>query len=445
MNARYAVRWLAEHGLPRLALRAKYRTGDPFAELLSGEEGRSDPYSLIDRLRGTGGVRTGPVGYAAFDYQLCRAILRDNRFGVRTPIDPVVPRPLRRYAERVVLPPNPIEAPSMFMLDPPEHNRLRKPVASAFTPRAVARLDDRVREVVTELLDGMSARGSVDLIGDFAAQVPIAVISEMLGFPAADRELFLRWGDAVTPLLDVGISFRAHRRAMAATKAMEGYLAAHIEKLRREPRDDIFSALVSSGELNTTELMASANVLMGAGFETTVNLIGNAIPLLLAHPDQLDLLRAEPQRWPGAIEEVLRFDPPVQMTARRALESVDFGAGVRIRPGESMIVSLAGANRDPAQFPDPHRFDVTRANAKQHLAFGSGIHACIGASLARMEAIHALPILFERFPGLRLDGKPHRRGLSTLHGYQHMPALLRRPADARAVPSMASGDRTPGS
>ncbi|MFI7665480.1 cytochrome P450 [Nocardia sp. NPDC049526] len=441
MNASYAVRWAAEHGLPRLALRAKYRLGDPFARLLSGEEGRSDPYSLIEHLRGTGGAQTGPVGYAAFDYQLCRAILRDNRFGVRTPIDPKVPGPLRRYAERVVLPPNPIEAPSMFMLDPPEHSRLRKPVAAAFTPRAVARLGDRVREVTTELLDAMAARGSVDLIGDFAARVPIAVIGEMLGFPAADRELFLRWGDVVTPLLDVGISWRAHRRAMAATAAMEGYLAAHIEKLRREPREDIFSVLVSSGELSTTELMASANVLMGAGFETTVNLIGNAIPLLRANPDQLDLLRAEPQRWPGAIEEVLRFDPPVQLTCRRALEPVDLGAGVRLRPGESIIVSLAGANRDPAQFPDPHRFDITRTNAREHLSFGSGVHACIGASLARLEAGHALPALFERFPDLRLDGEPRRRGLSTLHGYQHMPARLGRPAAAPAVPSMASGDR----
>lgn len=437
MNARYAIRWVAEHGFPRLGLLALHLMGDTFARLLSGEEGRNDPYSLIDRLRGSGGVRTTPIGgYAAFDYQLCREILRDRRFGVRTPIDPIVPGPLARYAERIILPPNPIEAPSMFMMDPPEHSRLRRPVASAFTPRAVARLGDRVHEVTTELLDAMPAHGSADLIRDFAAQVPIAVISEMLGFPAADRELFLRWGDVVSPLLDVGISWQAHRRAMAATTMMKGYLAAHIEKVRREPGEDIFSVLVSSGDLNTTELMASANVLMGAGFETTVNLIGNAIPLLLAHPDQLDLLRAEPERWPGAIEEVLRFDPPVQMTARRVLEPVaDLDAALRLQPGKSMIVSLAGANRDPAQFPDPHRFDITRANAREHLSFGSGVHACIGASLARLEGLHALPALFERFPDLRLDGEPQRRGLSTLHGYQRMPASLGRPAGARAVPS----------
>ncbi|MFJ9363897.1 cytochrome P450 [Nocardia sp. NPDC101769] len=443
MSARYSIRWAAEHGLPRLALRVHHYRGDSFARLLSGAEDRSDPYSLIDRLRGAGGVRPAPVGHAAFDYQLCRAILRDNRFGTRTPVDPAVPGPLRRYAERIELPPNPVEAPSMFMVDPPEHSRLRKPVASAFTPRAVARLGERVHEVTAELLDALSGRESADLIGDFAAQVPTAIIAEMLGFPAADRELFLRWGDVVTPLLDVGITWRAHRRAMAATSAMKGYLLAHIEKLRRTPGDGIFGTLVSSGDLTTTELMATANVLMGAGFETTMNLLGNAIPLLLAHPDQLDLLRAEPDRWPNAIEEILRFDPPVQMTARRALEPIDLG-GVRLQPAESIIVSLAGANRDPAHFPDPHRFDIARPNAKEHLTFGSGVHACIGASLARLEAAHALPALFERFPDLRLDGIPRRRALSTLHGYEHLSARLGRSTHGRAVPSVTSGPHLVG-
>lgn len=437
MSVQHTVRWLAEHGFSRLVLRAKDLVGDPFAQLLSGEAGRDDPYSLIERLRGPGGLRPAPVGYAAFDYELCRTVLRDNRFGARTPIEPFMFGPLRRYAERVVLPSNPIVAPSMLMLDPPEHSRLRKPVASAFTPRAVARLGDRVREITTELLDAMAAHESADLIRDFAQRIPIAIIADMLGFPAADRELFLRWGYVLTPVLDVGISWRAHRRMMAATAAMEGYLVAHIEKLRREPGEGIFSTLVSSGDLNTTELMATANVLMAAGFETTANLIGNAIPLLLSHPDQLDLLRAEPERWPGAIEELLRFDPPLQMTARRALEPVDFGAGVRIRPGQSLVVSLSGANRDAAKFPDPHRFDITRANAREHLSFGSGVHSCIGASLTRLEAGHALPALFERFPDLRIDGEPRRRGANTLHGYERMPARLRRPAGA--LPAMASG------
>lgn len=434
MNVGYAVRWAAEHGLPRLGLMALHRKGDTFAQLLSGDEGRNDPYTLIDQLRGDGGVQTVKTGYAVFEHGLCKEILRDRRFGVRTPIDPMLPGPIRRYVESIELPPNPIEAPSMFMMDPPEHSRLRKPVASAFTPRAVSRLGDRVREVTTELLDALEAKGSAELISEFAAQVPVAVIGEMLGFPDSDREMFLAWGEVVTPLLDVGISWETHQRAMTATAAMKTYLADHIEKVRRDPGDDIFSTLVTSGELNTTELMASANVLMGAGFETTMNLLGNAIPLLLAHPDQLELLRAEPQHWPNAIEEILRFEPPVQLTARRVLEPVELG-GAPLQPGKSVIMSLAGANRDPAKFEDPHRFDVTRANAKEHLAFGSGVHACIGASLARLEGINALPALFERFPDLRLDGEPRRRGLSTLHGFDRMPALLSQSADA--VPASA--------
>ncbi|WP_067825037.1 cytochrome P450 [Nocardia inohanensis] len=424
MNARYSIRWAAEHGFPRLGFLALRGMGDPFARLMSGDEGYDDPYSLIDQLRGDGGVRVTKAGYAAFDYEVCREVLRDRRFGVRRPIDPSVPLPLRRYAERVVVPPNPIEAPSMFALDPPEHGRLRKPVASAFTPRAVARLGDRVREVTAELLDAMAAHESVDLIADYTAQVPIAIIAEIMGFPAADRQLFLRWGSHVAPLLDVGISWRTHQRAMAATAAMTDYLAAHIEKVRREPGDDIFGQLVSAGDLNTTELMASANVLMGAGFETTMNLLGNAVPLLLSHSDQLDLLRAEPERWPGAVEEMLRYDTSVQMTARCVLEPMEFG-GVPLAAGKSLVVSLAGANRDPVKFPDPHRFDVTRPNAKEHLSFGTGMHACIGASLTRLESVAALTALFERFPDIRLDGEPTRRRLSTLRGYSHMPVRLK--------------------
>lgn len=423
MDARYALRWAAEHGFPRLGFRALRATGDPFAQLMSGDAGYDDPYALIDRMRGNG-VLVTKAGYAAFDYELCREILRDRRFGVRVPIDPAVPGPLRRYAERVVVPPNPIEPPSMFALNPPEHSRMRKPVASAFTPRAVARLGDRVREVTTELLDAMAEHESADLMADFAAQVPIAVIAEIMGFPKADRPLFLRWGSHVAPLLDVGISWETHRRAMAATGAMRDYLAAHIEKLRRAPGEGIFSELVTSSDLTTTELMASANVLMGAGFETTMNLLGNSIPLLLSHPDQLDLLRAEPERWPLAIEELLRFDTSVQMTARCVLEPLEFG-GVSLVPGKSLVVSLAGANRDPVKFPDPNRFDVTRANARDNLSFGTGMHGCIGASLTRLEVLQALPALFDRFPDIRLDGEPTRRRLSTLRGYSHMPVRLK--------------------
>jgi cytochrome P450 len=175
---------------------------------------------------------------------------------------------------------------------------------------------------------------------------------------------------------------------------------------------------------------------MGAGFETTVNLIGNGVAQLLAHPEQLDRLRAEPELWPNAVEEVLRLDAPVQTTARIARAELEL-EGARLRAGSTVVLSLAGANRDPAVFTDPETFDVGRPNAKDHLTFSSGIHVCLGASLARMEATHALRSLFDRFPDLKLDGAPQRRKLFTLHGYERLPVRLGRRATAPVVTSLS--------
>ncbi|WP_249644817.1 cytochrome P450 [Nocardia sputi] len=423
MKPHYWFRWLSVQGAPRLALRLQARRGDPFAELMGGPAGFDDPYPLIERLRGQGRLLRTSIAWATFDHELCRSILRDSRFGVRTTESFNIPKPLQKLAERFPLPPNPVEPPSMLVIDPPEHTRMRKPVASAFTPRAIRRLRDRVESVTEELLVALPAHGSADLIEQFAAQVPIAIISEMLGFPDEDKAMFLDWGDQMTPLLDVGIPWRAHRRALLAMELMNDYLGRHIERLRREPGEDILSSLVTAGELDTDALKATASLLMGAGFETTVNLIGNGVAQLLAHPDQLERLREEPQLWPNAVEEILRFDSPVQTTARTALTDVEID-GIRLRQGSTVVLSLAGANRDPAVFADPQRFDIGRDNAKDHLSFSSGVHVCLGASLARMEGVYALQALFERFPGLRLDGTPKRRALFTLHGYERMPVRL---------------------
>ncbi|TCJ99681.1 cytochrome P450 [Nocardia alba] len=441
MSAKYWVRWSAEHGAPRAVLRWQVRRGDPFATLLSGHQGLHDPYPLIDELRGRGGgVIKTPVSLATFDHAQVRAILRDPRFGVRPAIDAELLAPWRKLAERVTVPPNPVEPPSMLVLDPPEHTRMRKPVASAFTPRAIARLRERVEVVTAELLAAMPAHGSVDLITDFAARVPIAIIADMLGFPPADRERFLHWGDKVTPLLDIGTSWRTYRAAMSAIEDMDAYLADHIATLRRAPGEDILSTLVSSGDLSLRELQAGASLLMGAGFETTVNLIGNAVAALSAHPDQLALAQQDHERWPDVVEETLRFDPPVQTTARQTLEDVDLD-GVRVRANRTIILSLAGANRDPAVFPDPHRFDIDRRNAKDHVAFSSGVHSCLGASLARMEAVHALRALYTRYPNLRLRGEPVRRNLFTLHGFEHMPVDLGPVARISAPDDLAGASR----
>ncbi|WP_433665485.1 cytochrome P450 [Nocardia sp. CA-128927] len=427
MKPQYWFRWLSVQGAPRLVLRLQARRGDPFAELMGGPAGVADPYPLIEQLRGEGRLIRTPIAWASFDHELCRSILRDNRFGVRSTESFNTPGQVQKLAKYFPLPPNPVEPPSMLVINPPEHTQMRKPVASAFTPRAIGRLRDRVETVTAELLDALPAGGSADLVTSFAAQVPIAIISEMLGFPDADKERFLHWGDRITPLLDVGISWRAHRRALQAMEVMNDYFDVHIARLRRTPGDDILSALVTAGELDMFALKASASLLMGAGFETTVNLIGNGVVQLLEHPEQLARLRAEPELWPNAVEEILRFDSPVQTTARTALCDVEID-GIQLREGDTVVLSLAGANRDPAVFAEPDRFDIGRANAKEHLSFSNGIHVCLGASLARMEGVYALQALFDRFPDLQLDGPPQRRKLFTLHGYERMPVRLGRRA-----------------
>ncbi|NUS95487.1 MAG: cytochrome P450 [Nocardia sp.] len=421
MKPQYVYRWVNNHALIILFKKVRLRRGDLFARLNCGAEGIENPYPLIEEMRGDGGLRRTLPVWTAFDHELVRDILRDNRFGVGIPTVFGAPPPLRRALERRPLPPNPVDAPSMLVLDQPEHTRMRKPVTTAFTPRAVARLRDRIETVTAELLTALPDNGPTDLVSRYAAQLPIAIISEMLGFPDADREMFLRWGDDISPLLDLGISWRTHQRAMESSERVHRYLTEHIERLRAEPGDDVLSSLVTAGDLSTHELCASATLLMAAGFETTVNLIGKGIVRLLAHPDQLDRLRAEPELWPNAVEEILRIDPPVQSTGRTTRTALEIG-GVRLRPGSTVVLSLAGANRDPAVFPDPARFDITRDNAKNHLSFSSGIHVCLGAGLARMEAVHALRGLFETFPDLRLTGPPVRRQLFTLHGYEHLPA-----------------------
>ncbi len=421
MKPHYMYRWVNNHGLVLLFKKILLRRGNPFARLIGGAEGIENPYALIEEMRGEGGlIRALPV-WITFDHDMVREILRDNRFGVGIPTVFGVPGPVMRALERQPLPPNLMDPPSMLVVDEPEHTRMRKPVSAAFTPRAIARLRDRIETVTGELLAELPDDGPTDLVARYAAQVPIAIISEMLGFPDADREMFLHWGDDISPLLDLGISWQTHQRAMESSERLHRYLVEHLERLRAEPGDDILSSLVTSRDLSTYELCASATLLMAAGFETTVNLIGKGIVLLLQHPEQLARLYAEPQLWPNAVEEILRIDPPVQSTARTTRTALEIG-GVRLREGSTVVLSLAGANRDPVVFADPARFDITRENAKNHLSFSSGSHVCLGAGLARMEAAHALRALFETFPDLRLTDPPTRRPLFTLHGYQHLPA-----------------------
>nr|WP_241523549.1 cytochrome P450 [Mycobacterium sp. IEC1808] len=313
----------------------------------------------------------------------------------------------------------------MVVVDPPEHTRYRQAVAQSFTPRAIDRLGARVVEVTDELIDRLAETPRPDLIADFASQLPVAIIAEILDLPPDAHRWMLEWGHSGAPLLDIGIGWRTYRRAIDTLRDADHQLRERFHQLRAgEAGDDNpFSRLAAHGTLTDHEFTANAALLIGAGFETTVNLIGNGIVLLLRNPDQLAQLRADPDLWPSAVEEVLRMDSPVQMTSRTALCDLEL-AGHRVVTGDMVALLLSGANRDPHVFTDPARFDIARPNAREHLAFASGIHACLGAALARIEGATALRALFEAFPDLELTAPPQPRGLVNLRGFSRMPAKL---------------------
>jgi cytochrome P450 len=304
---------------------------------------------------------------------------------------------------------------SMLAADPPDHTRLRKLVGKAFTKRAIERLRPRIERLATELADAAeeTARrgdGTVDLLDEFAFPLPMTVICELLGIPLDRREEFRAW--STTLLSSVEASIRR-----STSEEMGAFLRELVADKTAHPADDMLSAIVAASEdgdsLSASEVVGMAFLLLVAGHETTVNLIGNAVLALLRHPDQAALLRAEPQRIPTAVEEFLRYDGPVDLaTFRFTTEPVTI-AGTTIPVGEVVLVSLLGANRDPARFADPDRLDVTRQPAG-HVAFGYGIHHCLGAPLARLEGEVAVRVLLERFPDLALAGAPGPHRVSTL-------------------------------
>lgn len=396
------------------------------AELLLGYHGEpGGQYAQFDTIRAEGRIIGSEVGAATADHALCRAILRDSRFSTIQHTDYGFPAPMLRVLERTDPGlPNPVEPPSMLVTEPPAHTAYRHPIARTFTPKAIAQLTDRAQRVTADLLDELAASPAPDLVTGFAARLPVTMIGRLLGLPEADDDYMLEWGEAAAPLLDPGLSWPVYRRAQVALRGLNEYLTAHFARVRANPdAEDPFALLAASGELSDRELVTNAALLIGAGFETTVNLIGNGIVALLEHPDQLERLRAEPELWPNAVEEILRYSSPVQRTARVAREAGEI-EGFAFAEGTVISLLLAGANRDPAVFADPHVFDVARPEAKRNVAFGYGIHACIGAALARMEGVVALSALFERYPNLALDGRGTHRGLSTLYGWAHLPARL---------------------
>lgn len=316
------------------------------------------------------------------------------------------------------------QAPTMLTSDPPEHTRLRRLVSKAFTPRAVEDLRPRIREIVSELLDGVAGRETFDLVDEIAYPLPVIVIAEMLGVPPEDRAEFKRWSNDVVATLSGPFTPPAViERARKAIDELVEYMSGFIAERRARPRNDLISRLIAAEDdgqvLSEMEIFSTTILLLIAGNETTTNLIGNAMYSLLTHPDQLDLLRSDADLMPSAVEELLRFNGPVQATGRVAMEDIEVG-GATVREGQIAFVLLGSANHDPAKFPDPERLDLTR-NPTDHLAFGDGIHFCLGAPLARAEAQITLGALLERYPQMELAGEPTWGGTFIIRGARKLP------------------------
>lgn len=312
----------------------------------------------------------------------------------------------------------------MLNSDQPDHTRLRRLVGKAFTSRRIEQLRPRIEEISDELLDGLAGRTEFDLVDDFAFPLPLTVICELLGIPQADRDNFRAWSNTL-------VSTSGREEIQQAAIAMTAYLVTLMAEKRTSPADDMLTALLDSRDdkdtLSEGELLSMVFLLLVAGHETTVNLIGNGMLALLVNPDQLAALRADSALLPGAVEEFLRFESPVNMTTLRYTTAPVRVGDVTVPADEFVLVALSSANRDPERFDDPDRLDVTRP-AGGHLAFGHGIHYCLGAPLARLEGEIAFERLLHRFPDLRLAVDPGQlrwRPSTLIRGVENLPVTVR--------------------
>jgi cytochrome P450 len=391
-------------------------------------EFRANPHLPYRQLREEDPVHWSPfLGFWVLTrYADCVPVLRDaKRFSAD-------PRDLAIYDMMIQgigegRPLMQMERKWMLLLNPPDHTRLRTLVTKAFTPRVVENLRPRIQEIVDDLLDKVQHAGRMDVIADLSYPLPVIVIAGMLGVPVEDRDKFKAWTTDLSRTLDPIISPEVLDAGDAAAAAFTDYFKALVSKRRKDPQEDLLSALIAAEEqgdrLTEEELIATAVLLLGAGHETTMNLIGNGLLALFRHPEQLEKLKADPSLIQGAVEECLRFDGPVQMTARTALEDLELG-GKTITKGQQAVIVLAAANRDPAQFVDPDAFDITRKD-NAHIAFSHGIHYCLGAPLARAEAQIALNALLSRLPKLKLATEELEwRETVTLRGLKALPVMF---------------------
>jgi hypothetical protein len=400
---------------------------DEYAAAMAGPEFRANPYPLWHRLRSEDPVHQDPMGmWLLTRYADVEPALRDPRFSNDRQL---FQSRRRMLEERGASSLEETFGRSMISVDPPDHTRLRKLVNKGFTPRRVEGLRPRIGEIVDELLSAVEPAGGMDLIADFAYPLPVTIICELLGVPLADRARVRSWSRAMIDVDDfVDPSPEYIEGLKRSTDELHDYLGDLVRRRRAEPADDLISDLVKvrdgtvpgAAQLSDHELLGTAVLLLIAGHETTINLIGNGTLALLRHPDQLGLLRDDPSLARSAVEELLRHDSPVQLTARVLLEEVEIG-GRRLPAGSEVMPVLAAANRDPERFADPDRLDITRPD-NRHLSFGGGIHFCLGAPLARLEGEVALRALVQRLPRLSLaTAEPRWRPNTFLHGLESLP------------------------
>jgi cytochrome P450 len=391
---------------------------------------RANPYPFYDRLRTEAPVYRAPSGPLVVSrYDDVARVLRSNAFSrdveANARIDENDQIAVRRRDRRG-------GAKTILNLDPPDHTRLRRLVSKAFTPSAIDRLRPRIEAMVDAVLDRAADRGAIELVDELAFPVPFQVISELLDMPTERADELRAWSQALTLGLEPGATMDDLDAAEAAIMQLIPYLVAIIEARRSSPGEDLLSGLLAVEDegdtLSPAELIAFVVLLYVAGHETTVNLIGNGTLALLRNPDELVRWRGDPGLDGAAIDELLRFDGPVQHTVRVPMEQVTFtgahGETIVAEPGDTVLTVLGGANHDPLIFDDPHALRLDRHNAHRHLAFSTGIHYCLGASLAKLEATIAIGRLIRRFDSIELAGEPHWRDRLTIRGVDRLPLLV---------------------
>jgi cytochrome P450 len=417
-----------------MAVRSDPQADALLAQILFGPDARADPYPLYHELRERSPVHRSALGPLVLSrYDDCLQALRNARLGrateeLATGSPQAALEQMRGLRAETMSELRRRSQDSMLFVNPPQHTRLRRLVSRAFTPRRVDALEPSIARILDPLLDAIEEVEEVDVMEVLALPLPITVIGELLGVPPADRPAFQPLVRAGVAALDPTADEKAMAAAFAAQDQMSAMIRAWLAESRTRPRDDLLSALVAAREaddqLTENEIVGTALLLFAAGFETTTHLIGNGLLALLRHPDQLARLRADPSLTSLAIEELLRFDSPVQLNGRMVLEDAEV-AGEHLSPGEFVIILLGAGNHDPVRFSSPEALDVGRPEPGP-LSFGGGIHFCLGAGLARLEANVVFTELLRRFSHLELVDEPRWRLPLVIRGLEHLRIRARR-------------------